>query len=197
MTEQATEHPDLDQLQDASPGLGDRLRGAAERFMPRLPEDSWAAPKERPAADPLDESATTTSDRSDRADDLLYDPSAGAGSTGSTDLASFRKGTARVYGELVAGVAALLAGLANWRAKEAEDDPLWLMSEEEAHGIGDPLGRIAARRATLPISGDEGTDIMDGLQAGIAAISYLGRNMMMRADRKRPQAAPIPNQDAA
>lgn len=200
MTEQdtATEHPNLDQLHDDSPGLGDRLRGAAERFMPRLPEDSWASPRPKPAPDPLDESATTTSDRSD--DASLYDPTEAAASTGSTkSLASFRRGTAKVYGGLGTALAAMVSGLVNWKLKESDDDKLWLMSPEEAAGIGEPLGRIAARRATLPIAGseDDTNDVIDGMTAAITVVGYLGRVMMERSDRRRPQQAPMPNQDAA
>jgi hypothetical protein len=198
MTEQdtATQHPDLDQLQEPTQGLGDRLRAAAEKFIPPLPEDSWAAPKQRPPADPLDESATTTSDRGDV--DSLYDPSETAASTGSTKaLASFRRNSAKLYGGMATAMAAMISGLVNWRLREFDEDDLWLMSKQEAAGIGEPLGRIAARRATLPVDGseDDTNDVIDGMQAAIAAVGYLGRVMMERSDRRRPQQAPMPGQE--
>lgn len=186
--------------QPAAPmGLTERLRVKAAEFLPPLPENAWASPKPKPAPDELDAEATTTHDHDD-ASSSLYDPSEAAASTGSTkSLASFRRGTAKLYGGMATAMAAMVSGLVNWRLREFDEDDLWLMSKQEASGIGEPLGRIAARRATLPIEGseDDTNDVIDGMQAAIAAVGYLGRVMMERSDRKRPQQAPMPGQEAA
>lgn len=201
--EQALQHPDLreepgPEPSDEAPSLAARARAKAAEFLAPLPENAWAPPRQRPPADQLDPEATTTSDRSDRDAGSLYDPRETAVSTGSTDLASFRRGTAKIYSKLVGAIAGMLGGLANWRLADDEEDPSWLVTEDEARDFGAALGRIAARRATLPIAGeDETNDVVDGMQAGIVLIGYLGRNMMARSDRKRPQAAPVPGQDAA
>lgn len=205
MTEdQALQHPELSDdpgpaTEGESLSLADRARAKAAQFLAPLPENAWAPPRQRPEPDSLDPDATTTSDRSDPSDgDSLFDPSAMAASTGSTDLASFRRGTAKVYGKLVGAIAGMLGGLANWRLAQDQDDPAWLLTEDEAADFGAALGRIAARRVTLPVAGEDDTnDVVDGMQAGIVLIGYLGRNMMAKADRKRPQQAPMPGQDAA
>lgn len=204
--DEATEHPSIDEeLTDLRKTVSSRLRERAASLLPPLPEDSWARPAP-PIQDEADPQATVTREATaDDRDDAssLFDPSGTAASTGSTSgkgrsLAEFRRGTAKVYGTLAATLAGMLGGLANWRMARDDEDPTWLLTKEETTGIGEPIGRILARRATLPLGdGDETNDVIDGMQAGIVLVTYLGRNMMARADRKRPQPAPQPGDQAA
>lgn len=203
--DEATEHPSVDEeLTDLRQSLGSRLRERAAAILPPLPEDSWSRPAP-PIQDEADPQVTMTREATadDRDAGSLFDPSEAAASTGSTSgkgrsLAEFRRGTAQVYGVLVGFLAGALGGLANMRLARDEDDPTWLMTEEESQDLGQPVGRILARRATLPIGdGDETNDVLDGIQFGVALVSYLGRNMMARANRKRPKQAPQPGDQAA
>lgn len=180
---------DPDELQDLQPGLMGRLgQGLRERLAP-LPEEAWVS--RQPIQDQADPQATQTSDRVDD-DGSLYDPSATAASTGSTSKAAadFRKGTAKVYGMLAGAFAAAAGGIVNWRLKADDQDTTWLMTQEEAEDIGQPVGRILARRAPLPVGEGDTNDVIDGLGAALATVGYVMRCLMERADRKRGPQAP-------
>jgi hypothetical protein len=197
--------PDLQEHQQA-PEDGAGLPRPGQVLTALLPEDSWAT---RPPRIDDVPPGTTTSDSpgldEDFEDGSPSEPSGTAGSTGSTkgsrggSLADFRRGSARVYGALAATVAGALSGIANMalRDKDDPDDDSWLMLPEEAQGIGEPLGRIASRRITLPVGEGESNDLMDGFEAVMAGLAYVTRNLISRAQRRadrRRTAAPDPMQ---
>lgn len=66
---------------------------------------------------------------------------------------------------------------------------VWVMQQQEAAGIGEPLGRIAARHA--PIDPEEATDMGDAIEAGVGVAMYGARasieHMTARATAPMPQ----------
>jgi hypothetical protein len=198
MAEVHQQAPDLTPEEEAE--LGGRLRehlqatvGAAT--LPPLPEDAWV--KRDPIRDEVPPE-TTTSDRSEASEEDAGSGSPGhaaAGSTGSTDLrASLRRNTAKLYATIAKPVIGGLSGVANLWARQEPDDPAWLMTEEEADGLAEPIANIAARRIALPLGEGETNDIIDGVQIVAVLVSYVTRNMLQRLARRRGPAAPNPMQ---
>ena len=146
----------------------------------------------RPSLDPLDPSTTTTTDLhpssttdqhhddEDLGDELRedehrqqYEPTSpkpeapsrpSAGDPGVADAAAGLFGLAAV----LAGV--VLDGTLGHRSGA------YRMHPDEAQAIATPLGRMAARRAT--VSGAEAKDLSDGIQAGVATAAYAARATM-------------------
>lgn len=191
MTDQADHQLAADEWLEEAPApqrsVLQRARDQVQRLSP-LPEDSWVS--RPPIQDLADPEATETSDRV--ADGSDYELSGTAGSTGSTDpavVAGWRKGSARFYGTLCKTLLAAVSGIANLALRQDADDKTWLMRPEEAAGMGEPLGRIASRKAPLPIGEGTATDLGDALEAGVVLADYVMRSLSERAERRRgPQA---------
>lgn len=81
----------------------------------------------------------------------------------------------RTIVELFAGLAHLAGILANKivRARTHTDTRLWLMTDEEAQGLGEPLGRMSARRVPDQLVDGDGGDL---LEAGAVALGYAMHN---------------------
>lgn len=189
MSDQLEHDQALDDLQQEEPAargsLLQRARSLGDRFSP-LPEESWTS--HRPIQDQADPEATETSDH-DAGDDSDFELSETAASTGSTNPKGFRKASAAFYGTLCKALLAAASGIANMSLRQDEDDHTWLMQPDEVTGIGEPLGRIAARKVPLPMGEGTASDLSDALEAGVVLAMYVTRSLGERAERRRgPQA---------
>lgn len=177
-------------LEDPAPPRGGLLQQARDlgRRLSPLPEDSWV--HREPVQDLADPEATQTSDGP--VDGWDSGPTPTEGSTGSTSpgvAAGFRKGSALFYGKIVRTLLAATSGIANYALRQERDDTTWLMDPGEVAGMGDPIGRIAARHQPLPIGEGAATDLSDALDAGVVLVEYVLRSLNERAERRRgPQA---------
>ena len=194
MADQLEHDQALDDLQPEEPGargsLLQRARSSlGERFSP-LPEDSWTS--RQPIQDPVDPEATETSDAGSPGDDSDFELSGTGGSGGSTSPKGFRKASAAFYGRLCQALLAAASGVVNLSLRQDDDDTTWLMDPMEAAGIGEPLGRIAARQIPLPVGEGTASNLSDALDAGVVLAMYLTRSLGERAIRRRGPQAPNP-----
>jgi hypothetical protein len=139
----------------------------------------------RPSLDPLDPSTTTVTDLRDPSwsteyhrddEEILEDeqyepplpkPDTSPPSIGDPDVASAAAG--------LFALGAMLAGFA-LNGTIGRGSGAYVMHPDEAKAISDPLGRMAARRAS--VSGAQAKDLSDGLQAGVATAAYAARATM-------------------
>lgn len=164
-----------------------------------LPEDMWNRPKP-PQADPL-----SRSESHERVEDVdgLYEPPTMTGvSTASTgDLLKGKpsKAIRELYATIGKALVAAGGGLANMAARDDDEDPVWLMTDEEAEGIALPLANIAARKAPLNVGDGDGdtNDLVDGMMAVLGIAVYAGRTLLERAARRKAKRQGAPLQDAA
>jgi hypothetical protein len=84
--------------------------------------------------------------------------------------------------------------LNHWTALSDEDD-IWLPTDAEAKGVGEPLGRIIARRVPdLPAG--EASDLADGITAAIPLLTYGVKNAVAWLGRRRKRKV-VPRQVVA
>lgn len=142
------------------------------------------APPSRPTLDPLDPTTTTVTDPNPstteyhRTDEELLEQHL---DDEHPEQPSPRPDTSRpsVGDPSIAAAAAGLFGLAAQVASLVLNGTIghgsgaYVMRPDEAQAIGEPLGRIAARRSS--VSGAEARDLGDGIQAGVATAAYAAR----------------------
>jgi hypothetical protein len=121
-------------------------------------------------------------------DDVPGAGSAAASPPGSTRVSTRSPSTARITaGGLGEAMTAIFRGvgeaLNHWTAL-GDDDPIWLPTDAEAKGVGEPLGRIIARRVPDLPAGDA-SDLADGITAAIPALTYAVKNAAAWMGRRR------------
>jgi hypothetical protein len=86
-------------------------------------------------------------------------------------------------------------------ALSRDEGDLWLVADDEAQAVGEPLGRLLARRVPDLPAGGEASDVADGIAAAIPAAIWLFRNGIRQLaalrDRKRKPTAAAAAQPAA
>lgn len=167
-----------------------------------IPEPGFSRPKTRPT-DPFNPESSTVGESDTAPDSDSVGATPQNGSTASTDSQagksngpkikrlSFDAETAAAFAEVAGAVIIAVSGLLNDRFA-GEESPVWLADDRDIVAIGEPVGRIAARHAGLPGSG-EITDITDAIQAGVGLAMYTLKNLKLRAQlrRQRRRAAQI------
>lgn len=99
-------------------------------------------------------------------------PTGDAGpSRGSTDDPSL---AGAVFGIVAQAIVLAGVGVHAWRTP-GPDNAAWMMTEADAHGIGEPLSRIIARH--VPLGDGKATDISDGIEAAMAATAYVATGL--------------------
>lgn len=101
--------------------------------------------------------------------------------------------------DAAAGVARGIGAALNGVTRQADDDQVWLMTEEEADGIGEAAGRIAARHLPdVPGGGSDPSDIADVIAMLVPGGMWLARSLaawLPRPVKRRPrQARTVPGQ---
>ncbi len=122
--------------------------------------------------DPTTDPASQYRELRDEFEDAL---DATSSASSSSSRASTPRGVDPSIAHAAAGVFAMGAQLAGFLLDRSvgKSSTAWLMREEEAAAIAEPLGRIAARHAPID-SGDAG-DIADALEAGVGVAMYATR----------------------
>lgn len=134
------------------PTLSTSTASAADGFAASSSGSSAAAP-----SDPLDATTATPSE----SDDPTGEP-----------LKLGRKPVADVLRGLVLG-ASMAAHQQLARSEYERDAGVWLMGEDEASAIADPLAKVAQRHAGGQLVNPDAGDL---IAAGLAAVSYVLRN---------------------
>lgn len=90
--------------------------------------------------------------------------------------------------EAAAGLFALIASVVSvvLDATIGHGSGAYRMYPEEANSIGQPLGRMAARR--VPVGDAEAGDVADGIEAGVAATAYAARATIQHFSGAEPPA---------
>lgn len=84
---------------------------------------------------------------------------------------------------------ALRTGALVANARLAPGSERWIPNQDEVDAIAGPLGRIAARHA--PITGGQSNDVMDAIEASVAAGGFVMRNIV-EARLEAAQDAEVP-----
>lgn len=191
-------------LEAELPGWGQSRRSALDQLDPTAttvttPSPSGAPPLERAMATadlpPMTaDEARAAWDEHER--ELLDDEYLEGEPTGPTSPRLERRSHRSDGDPRIAGVAAQLfatiAGAASLalNATIGRGSGAFVMHPEEAAGIGEPLGRIAARHA--PIDTGEATDMGDAIEAGAAAAAYAARASIEQMVQRSGDAMPDP-----
>jgi hypothetical protein len=179
------------------PGWGASRRNALDQLDPNattvsVPPGPAMATDDLPPLSPHEASAAmgdVAEDLDDRYDEEPpeREPTRPAGTSRRSD------GDPRIAGvaaQLFATIAGALSLALN--ATIGHGSGAFVMHPEEAMGIGDPLGRIAARHA--PIDSGEATDMGDAIEAGAAAAAYGARASIQHMTERTGNAMPDPQQ---
>jgi hypothetical protein len=157
-----------------------------------VPVPQFSSPARAPRLqDPTPEGTTTrptTAADSAGADDAATPEN---GSTASTDPDAKRlpgnagkslqldKEAAAAFATIAGAVVLAVGGVLNSRFAVVEGSGEWLPDDQDQAAIGEPLGRIAARHASLP-GGGEVTDIADAITAAVGVVMYGVKNLQLR-----------------
>lgn len=160
------------------PELGERV---GLEFDPDL---AFGLPQE-PRADPLPAGATVDVDESGSVGSMSRGGFTGSspGGEGVPNPLQAR-GRAKAFAKLAAAAVMAVSGLLNERLALDEEDETWLADEHDTKAIGDPAGRLVARKMPLP-EGTDTTDLADVIEIAIGAGGYLLKNLMARASELR------------
>lgn len=120
----------------------------------------------------------------------------GGSTRGSTPSPSVAKITASGLGEAMTQIFRGIGEALNHWTAQSDDDDLWLPTDAEAKGVGEPVGRIIARRVPELPPGDA-SDLADGITAAIPAVSYVIKNTVTWLGRRRKKRKTIPGQVTA
>lgn len=117
-------------------------------------------------------------------------PGPGPSTPGSTRARALTARTvnavsARGIGDAFSAVFQGLGASLNHLTALDDDDEVWLMSDEEAAGMGRPVGRILARRIPEDLGAGDASDLADGISAAIPAAAYLVKNLAAWLPRLR------------
>lgn len=142
-----------------------------EPTAPKAPAETILDQDQTPADPDWEEwSPPSTTDRPPPQQAAPPGPSRTSSTPASTEVAE-------AVGALAASASQVL-GIALNKLAQKKRGPatvLWLMTEKEAKSIGDPLGRIAARKAPEELVGKDAGDVIE-LAAG--TLAYASHNVM-------------------
>lgn len=99
------------------------------------------------------------------------------------------RGRAAVFAKLAAAAVMAVSGLLNERLAVDDEDETWLADDEDMKAMGEPAGRLIARKLPLP-EGTDTTDLADAIEIAIGAAGYAAKNTVawVRSIRERRRA---------
>lgn len=144
---------------------------------PQLDPDLAFGQPQAPRVDPLPQGATVSdagaSGSAGRTSRGASTASFPAGAKAPNPLAA--RGRAAAFAKLAAAGIAALSAVLNDRLAVDEEDETWLADEEDMDAIGQPAGRLIARKLPLP-EGTDTSDLADAIEIAIGAAGYVAKN---------------------
>lgn len=163
-------------------GLPGTTQGTGEQLVD-LP--GWLRPPETPGQSHPDAIPDGETDQAGAGQDASAKP-ASTSTTGSTSAGALSK---KALGEACAQIFRGVGEMLNHTTRQHPEDDIWLPGDDEAKQVGNPAGRIIARRIPdLPDS--EATDVADLISMGIPLAIYAVRNLAKWLPRARRPKQP-------
>ena len=166
----------------------------AQQEAPPADLPGWA-PVSPPPPGPGNPDPIPSGEPADSSQDGTAAASASPRSTRASTSAAVRL-AADTIGEAIADIVRGAGETLNKVTAQNDDDDIWLATDKEATAIGDPVGRIIARR--LPdLPGGQASDVGDLISAAIPLALYGVRNLARWLPRVRLRRKTVPGQVVA